>query len=112
MPFGTSEDVDGSEKRTKKKMISVPVIVLLSLACSSFILSAFFLWQEIGEINRKLPDREQISYWGMHPMKMAKVKSEYKGLYPSGKIDLMRRLFQYVGFAFMVLLLIPLGFFK
>jgi len=93
-------------------MISAPVVLLLFLACSSCILSAFFLWQEIGEINRKLPDTEQISYWGMHPVKMARLKREYKRLYPSGKIDLMRRIFQYVGFAFMVLLLVPLGFFK
>jgi hypothetical protein len=93
-------------------MISVPLVLILFLACSSCILSAFLLWQEIGEINRKLPDTQQISYWGMHPAKMAKVKSEYRRLYPSGKIDLMRRIFQYVGFAFMGLLLIPLGFFK
>jgi len=70
------------------------------------------LWQEIGEINRKLPDAEQISHWGMHPVKMAKVKREYKRLYPSGRIDLMRHIFQYVGFASMALLLVPLGFFK
>ncbi len=93
-------------------MISVPAVILLSLASSSGILSAFFLWQEIGEINRKLPDAEQISYWGMHPVKMAKVKREYNRLYPSGKIDLMRRILQYAAFAFAVLLLIPLGFFR
>jgi hypothetical protein len=92
--------------------MSLSIVLILSLASSSCILSAFFLWQEIGEINRKLPDTEQMSYWGMHPAKMARVKSEYRRLYPSGKVDLMRRIFQYVGFAFMALLLIPLGFFK
>ncbi len=93
-------------------LINVPAVILLSLACSCAMLSAFFLWQQIGEINRKLPDSEQISYWGVHPAKMAKIKREYKRLYPSGKIDLMRRILQYAAFAFMVLLLIPLGFFK
>ncbi|HEV2400016.1 MAG TPA: hypothetical protein VGS27_23960 [Candidatus Sulfotelmatobacter sp.] len=93
-------------------MINMPVVVLLCLASSSCILSAFFLWQEIGEINRKLPDTEQISYWGMHPVKMARIKKEYKRLYPFGRIDLVRRIFQYVGFVFIALLLIPLGFFK
>jgi hypothetical protein len=93
-------------------ILSLPAVALLCLAASCAILSAFFLWQQIGEINRKLPDNEQISYWGMHPIKMARIKREYKRLYPSGKIDLMRRILQYAAFGFMVLLLIPLGFFK
>ncbi len=93
-------------------ILSIPAIVLLCLAGSCFMLSAFFLWQEIGEINRKLPDDKQISYWGIHPIKMARIRREYKRLYPSGKIDLLSRIFQYAAFAFMVLLLIPLGFFK
>src|SRR5438309_1893863 len=91
---------------------SIPAAILLSLACSFCMLSAFLLWQEIGEVNRNLHSAEQISYWGMHPVKMAKVKSEYRRLYPSGKIDLMRRIFQYAAIAFGVLSLIPLGFFR
>lgn len=93
-------------------VIGFDAFVLLGLACSCAVLSGFFLWQQIGEINRRLPDREQIPYWGMHPMKMARVRNEYKRLYPAGKIDLMRRLFQYAAFIFVGLLLIPLGFFK
>ena len=91
---------------------SISVAILLALGTSCCIVSGFFLWQEIGEVNRKLPDTEQISYLGMHPLKMAKVRREYRRLYPSGKIDLVRRVFQYAGFAFLVLLLIPLGAFK
>jgi hypothetical protein len=93
-------------------LISFPAVALFCLACSCAILSAFFLWQQIGEINRKLPDNEQISYWGMHPVKMSKIKSEYRRLYPSGRVDLLRRILQYAAFVFLVLLLIPLGFFK
>lgn len=93
-------------------LISLPAVALFCLACSCAILSAFFLWQQIGEINRKLPDNEQISYWGMHPVKMAKIKREYRRLYPSGKVDLLRRILQCAAFAFLVLLLIPLGFFR
>lgn len=92
--------------------IGFATVVLFCLACSCAMLSAFLLWQQIGEINRKLPDHKQISYWGMHPFKMATIKREYKHLYPSGKIDLLRRIFQYAAFAFLALLLIPLGFFK
>ncbi len=93
-------------------IISLPVIIILCLAGSCAIFSSFLLWQEIGEVNRKLSEAEQISYWGMHPLKMARVKREYKRLYPNGKLDLMRRILQYVGFGFMILLLIPLGFFN
>jgi hypothetical protein len=94
------------------RIVNPTAMILLSLACSCAILSAFLLWQQIGEINRKLPDDKQISYWGMHAVKMARIKEEYKRLYPSGKIELMRRIFQYAAFVFMVLLLIPLGFFN
>jgi len=93
-------------------IINFSVIVILCLAASCAILSSFFLWQEIGEVNRKLSETEQISYWGMHPVKMARVKREYKRLYPTGKIDLIRRIFQYMALGLMVLLLIPLGFFR
>ncbi len=53
--------------------INIPAAVLLVLASSCAVLSSFLLWQEIGEINRKLPDSERISYWGMYPAKMARV---------------------------------------
>jgi hypothetical protein len=95
-----------------RNLMSFPAVVLFYLGCSCAILSSFFLWQQIGEINRKLPDNEQVSYWGMHPVKMARIRREYKSLYPSGRIDLIRRLLEYAATAFFVLLLIPLGFFK
>ncbi len=91
---------------------SVTIAVFLSLAGTCFTISAFFLWQEIGEVNRKRSPEEQISYWGMYPGKMAKIRAEYERLYPSGKIDLLRRVFQAAGIAFMALLLIPLGAFR
>ena len=62
-------------------MLSLPTVVLFSLAGSCAILPSFLLWQEIGEINRKLPNAEQISYWGMQPAKMARIKREYRRPY-------------------------------
>ena len=50
-------------------------------------------------------------YWGMHPAKMARIKSEYKRLYPSGKLEMTRQIWQYAGFVLLLLMLIPLGFF-
>ena len=92
--------------------ISVSAVILFALAVSCAVLSSFVLWQEIGEVNRKLADAEQISYWGMHPAKMARIKREYVRWYPSGKLDLVRRILQYAMFVFLALLLIPMGFFR
>jgi hypothetical protein len=91
---------------------SISAVILLATGTSCCVLSAFCLWQEIGEVNRKLPDAEYISYFGMHPNKMAKLKKEYRRLYPAGKVDLWRRIFQYAALLFLALTLIPLGAFK
>jgi hypothetical protein len=91
---------------------SLSAAILLALATSCAVFSGFFLCQEIGQVNRKLADAEQISYWGMRPLKMARVKNEYRRLYPSGKVDLIRRILQYAAFVFAALSLIPLGFFR
>jgi hypothetical protein len=85
---------------------------LLSLGITCFVISAFFLWQEIGEINRSRSSEEQVSYWGMYPGKMTEIRREYKRLYPSGKIEFLRVAFGIAGLFFMVLLLVPLGFFR
>ena len=61
--------------------ISLPVAIF-PLMGSCGMVSTFLLWQEIGEVNRKLPDAEQMSYWRMHPVKMSKIKREYRRLYP------------------------------
>ena len=86
--------------------------VLFCLALSCGLLSCFLLWQEIGEINCKLPEDQQISYCGMYPGKMARIRREYQRLYPGGKLHRARVAFQAAAIAFMILLLIPLGFFS
>ena len=85
---------------------------LLSVGITCFVISALFLWQEIGEINKSRSPEKPISYWGMYPEKMARIKREYKRLYPSGRIEYLRVAFQIAGLIFMALLLVPLGFFR
>ena len=92
--------------------ISVPIAVLFSLAMTCLVTSGFLLCQEIGEINKCKSSEEQISYWGMYPGKMSRIKREYKKLYPSGKVELMRFAFQIAAFVFTFLLLIPAGLFR
>jgi hypothetical protein len=73
---------------------------------SCFILSALLTNQEIGQVNRKLPDKQQVSYLGMYPTKMAKIKREYKRLYPAGRVEFWRFAFQIAGFVFIGLMVI------
>ena len=87
-------------------------IVLGALAISCFVASGFFLTQEIGEINRKLPENQQISYWWMYAEKYARVKKEYKRLYPKGRIHLLGNIFGAVGIVLLLLAAIAAGFFR
>jgi hypothetical protein len=74
--------------------IGIPGYIFLSLAATCAILSGLVIVLEIGEINRKLPDSEQIRYLGLHPGKMAHIKSEYKRLYPNGSYESWRIVIQ------------------
>jgi hypothetical protein len=87
-------------------------IVLAALAVSCLVLSGFFLTQEIGEINRKLPEDQRISYWGIYAEKYARIKKEYRRLYPNGRIHIFAIIFQVAGFALLLLAAIAAGFFR
>ena len=78
-------------------------IVFVCLGASCGLISSFLLWQEIGEVNRKLPDDQQISYFWGSPEKIQRIKKEYKRLYPNGKIERLSAAFQIAAFAFMIL---------
>ena len=90
--------------------VSTAIFVSLGSLCA--MVSGFFLLQEIAEVNRKLPSDAQISYWGMYPGKMDRIKTEYRRLYPSGKIDRLRFIFQLAAFGFMIPLIFTIGVFK
>jgi len=83
----------------------------LSLAATCGIMSGFCIFIEIGEINRKLPDNEQISYIGMHPAKMSKIKEQYDRLCPSGYAEMWRVIFQTAMFVLLGLTAIAAGVF-
>ena len=92
--------------------LSSTTLSLLALGATCGIVSGFFLMVEIGEINRKVPESEQISYLGIHPVKMARIKSEYKRLYPAGRAELCRVIFQTVAFVLLVLAAVAAGAFR
>jgi hypothetical protein len=94
-------------------MLVNPVsIVLFALGASCMILSGCCLMQEIGEVNRKLPDDQQIPYWGMYSDKRAKIRGEYKRLYPHGRVHFARRAFEIAGILFFLLAILAVRFFK
>jgi hypothetical protein len=84
----------------------------LSLGVSCCIISGFLVHHEIGEVNRKRPDSEQISYNWMYPGKMAEIKREYKRHYPLDRVEYWRTAFQVAAFCFLALTAIAAGFFK
>jgi hypothetical protein len=92
----------------KLNLISV---ALTALAVSCFVLSGILLTQEIGEINRKLPEDQQISYWWIYSEKYARIKKEYKRLYPKGRIHTLANIFGLAGIALLLLAAIAAGFF-
>ena len=92
--------------------ISVTTLVFLCPGISCLLISGFLFIQEIGEVNRKLPENEQISYWGMHADKAWKIKHEYRRLYPNGRLHRLRFAFELVGFVLLFLAAVSAAFFK
>lgn len=87
-------------------------IILGALAVSCAVLSGFILAQEIGEINRRLPEDQQVSYWWMYAEKFVRVKNEYRRLYPNGRLYTLGRAFEVAAAFFFVLALLAAGFFR
>jgi len=87
-------------------------VFFLSLAVSCGVISGFLTYQEIGEVNRKLPNGDQIPYLLMYPGKMRRIKAEYKRYYPEGRVEFWRMAFQVGGGVFLALTAIACGFLK
>jgi|ERR1700739_4581742 hypothetical protein len=81
------------------------LIFLSALSC--MIAAGFVASAIIGEINCKLPEKEQISYLWSHYWKSRRVKYEYRRLYPSGKLLFYEAVLTYAAFG--LLLLLALG---
>jgi hypothetical protein len=95
-------------------MISVPFLAgaLFAGAVSLMIASALLFYALVGKVNRFLPENEQLSYLFMYPGKVSRVKREYKRLYPKSKLLLLRLVLNTLSFAFLLMCLVQLGFFR
>jgi hypothetical protein len=62
------------------------VVFLLTGAVMLMIGSALVISAMIGEVNRRLPEDQQVSYLLGYPGKLTGIKHEYKRLYPEGNL--------------------------
>ena len=87
-------------------MIQLWEALLISMATSVIVGSGFVLYMMIGEVNRKLPQSEQIPYifsqLSSYIGKLRRVKREYRRLYPDGKLNKIRVVLQVIGFILIV----------
>jgi hypothetical protein len=79
------------------------LLIFLS-AVSCMIGAGFVTFAIIGEINRKLSEKDQISYLWSHYWKSRRIESEYRRLYPSGRLFFYGRVLTYAAFGFLLAL--------
>jgi hypothetical protein len=63
-------------------------IISFCIAMTGIFLANMFLMMMIGEINRKRPDGNLVSYFGFAPLKVIRIFGEYRGLYPNGRMHM------------------------
>jgi hypothetical protein len=78
-------------------------IVFLIVGSVCGMLSGYFALREIEEVNRKLPQHEQIEYAFMYPGKMKRISLAYKEYYPGGTTNRWRVTFEIGSVLFMAL---------
>ncbi len=79
----------------------------LGIACLFY--SGFVWYQQIGEVNRKLPEDQQISYLWMYAEKGSDINRRYRRFYPNGRLNLLKYGLQVAGIALCILALIFSG---
>ena len=83
------------------------IAILLFLSGISCIIKANFIeFAMIGEINRKLPEADQISKAWRYPGKHSKVQSEYRRFYPEGRLLSQYRTILYSGLVLLSLFML------
>jgi hypothetical protein len=78
--------------------IPVSVLILFAAAISLIIGANLVLYAMIGEVNRKLPENQQIGYLGFYPSKAFRITREYRRFYPDGHLNTLRVIFNVLGF--------------
>jgi hypothetical protein len=87
-------------------------LCLFLTASGLAIFSSFISLIMVAEVNRKLPDNEQVNYFFWYLGKFLKVKRLYKQFYPQGRLVLLYYLFIGLAGALMLGLVSAIGFFR
>jgi hypothetical protein len=87
-------------------------LVLFAFAQACVVVAGYLQWIIIAEVNRKLPDAEQISYFLGYPGKYFKILREYRRLYPEGRLPALSGLAFGAGLLFMLAAAWAFGFFR
>jgi hypothetical protein len=88
---------------------STLIAFIFALACT--YVSGLLLFAMTGEVNRKLPEDQQFGYMLKYPGKIGRIRSEYKRLYPHGRIALYWDLSAVVMLISVVVVAWTMGFF-
>ena len=86
--------------------------MLLAVSVTFAVLANLVHYMMIGEVNRKLPDDQQISYLLGYPGKYGRVIREYRRLCPNSRLDLLMKAFATLSLAFLVAFGWDLGFLR
>jgi len=85
---------------------------LFLIATGLGIFSSFISVIIVAEVNRKLPDSEQVNYFFWYPGKFSKVKRLHKQFYPQSRMIILYYSCVGLGGAFMLAFAWKLGFFR
>jgi hypothetical protein len=66
----------------------VAAVISFSVGVSAIFLGALLFFAMTGEVNRKREDGNQVSYFDLRPFGRMEVYSEYRRLYPEGRLHL------------------------
>jgi hypothetical protein len=82
--------------------IPIGAAVLFAFGGTLVVVSGILFYMMIGEVNRKLPEDQQIGYFGFYPAKVFRITGEFRRLYPHSHINTLRIVLTIIGFLLMV----------
>jgi len=85
------------------------IAVLLAGAVTLMICSGLVIFAMIGEVNRRLPEDQQVSYlWG-YPGKLSGIRDQYRRFYPTGTLSRRLTVLQAVTIVVMAIFVFLIG---
>ena len=85
------------------------IAVLLAGAVTLMIWSSLVIFAMIGEVNRRLPEDQQVSYlWG-YPGKLSGIRDQYRRFYPTGTLSRLLTVLQAVTIVVMAICVFLIG---